>query len=62
MLAADLLVRAGATPNISAEPGDDRRDVAEALRLLGGLPDHTLADYHVVEAMHQALLAHASTR
>jgi hypothetical protein len=63
LLAAELLVQAGANPDpsISRHSGD-RATLGEALRLLGGLSDDVLRDDFVLDAMHHALLAHAATR
>jgi hypothetical protein len=63
LLAAELLVQAGANSDPSISPiGSERADLGEALRLLGGLSENVLRDGHVLDAMHHALLAHAATR
>ena len=63
LLAAELLVQAGANSDPSISPiGSERADLGEALRLLGGLSDDVLRDDFVLDAMHHALLAHAATR
>ena len=63
LLAADLLVRAGADPASTGGPALDERDgIGQALELLGALTESALGDENVLEAMHHALLAHAATR
>ena len=61
LLAADLLVRCGATPASRTSPSvDDHALVVRALKLLGEVSDAVLDDDDVLEAMHHALLAQAA--